>query len=119
MKTLAVILGLLFSFQGFAQNTKSIKKSVQLSGVVVTGDSLKSVPAVWIKILKTDSIDYNYLFSTPTDANGFFVLMARPGDVIGFKKEGYADTNYTLSDTLKANHLSIIQTIKSLKDTVH
>jgi len=118
MKTFVVVLVLLVGFQGFAQNTKPIKKQIQLSGVLVTGDSLKAVKGASIKVTKTDSIDYSYFFSVPTDDNGFFILMAKPGDVIGFKKEGYVDTNYTIPDTLKMPQFSIIQIINSLNDTI-
>jgi hypothetical protein len=116
MRIFIVVLVLLFGFQGFSQNTKPIKKQVQLSGVLITGDSLKAVKGASIKVTKTDSIDYSYFFSVPTDDNGFFILMAKPGDIIGFKKEGYQDTNYTIPDTLTASRLTIMQTIKSLKD---
>ena len=119
MKTIIVTLSLLFSFQCYSQNTKPIKKTIQLSGVVVTGDSLKGVPAVSIKIVKTDSIDYSYFFSVLTDADGFFLLMARPGDMLDFKKEGFVDSKYTVLDTL-SGHYSIIQVIQnkaSIKDT--
>src|ERR1700740_671705 len=100
MRIFIVVLVLLVGFQGFSQNTKQVKKQIQLSGVLVTGDSLKAVKGASIKVTKTDSIDYSFFFSVPTDDNGFFTLMARPGDVIGFKKEGYIDTNYIISDTI-------------------
>jgi hypothetical protein len=113
MKIIVVIVLVLLGFQSFSQNSKPIKKPIQLSGVLVTEDSLKPVKAASIKVTKTDSIDYSYFFSVPTDENGFFVLMARPGDIIGFKKEGYFDTDYTIPDTLKAAQYSITQQIKS------
>ena len=85
MKIVVAVLILLVGFTGFSQNSKPIKKQIQLSGVLVTGDSLKAVKGASIKVTKTDSIDYSFFFSVPTDDNGFFTLMARPGDVIGFK----------------------------------
>jgi len=117
MRIFVVVLVLLVGFQGFSQNTKPVKKQIQLSGVLVTGDSLKAVQGASIKITKTDSIDYTYFFSVPTDKDGFFVLMAKPGDVIGFKKESYADTNYVIPDTLTVSRFSFVQIIRSLKDT--
>ena len=112
MRIFVVVLVLLAGFQSFSQNIKPLKKQIQLSGVLVTGDSLKAVQGASIKITKTDSIDYSYFFSVPTDKDGFFVLMAKPGDVIGFKKESYADTNYVIPDTLKATHFDIVQIIR-------
>jgi hypothetical protein len=117
MKTFVVVLILLIGFQGFSQNTKSVKKQIQLSGVLVTGDSLKAVQGASIKVTKTDSIDYSFFFSVPTDKDGFFTLMAKPGDIIGFKKEGYQEANYAISDTLTVSHFSIVQIINSLSDT--
>ena len=112
MKKLIVTILLLIGFYGFSQNTKPIKKTIQLSGILISEDSLKAVKGASIKITKTDSIDYSYFFSVPTDENGYFVLMARPGDIISFKKEGFMDTNYTIPDTLKAAKYSITQQIK-------
>lgn len=117
MRIFILVIVLLVGFQGFSQNTKLVKKQLQLSGVLVTGDSLKAVQGASIKVTKTDSIDYSFFFSVPTDKDGFFTLMARPGDVIGFKKEGYADTNYAIPDTLTLSHFSIVQIIRNLKDT--
>lgn len=113
MKTLVAVLFLLLGFQAFSQNTKPIKKQIQLSGVLVTGDSLKAVKGASIKVTKTDSIDYSYFFSVPTDENGFFILMAKPGDIIGFKKEGYRDTSYIIPDTTRMPKVSIIQQINA------
>ena len=117
MKAFVVVLLLLVGFQSFSQNAIPKKRQIQLSGVLVTGDSLKAVQGASIKVTKTDSIDYSYFFSVPTDKDGFFILMAKPGDIIGFKKEGYIDTNYTISDTLTVSHFSFVQIIRSLKDT--
>ena len=113
MKKFVAIILVLVGFQGFSQNKKPIKKPIQLSGILISEDSLKAVKDASIKVTKTDSIDYSYFFSVPTDENGFFVLMARPGDIIGFKKEGYLDTNYTIPDTLKVAKYSITQQIRS------
>jgi hypothetical protein len=116
MKILVVILVLFVSFNCFSQNNKIVKKTIQLSGLLVNEDSLKPVTNATIKMLKTENIDYSYFFSVPTDENGFFILMACPGDVIGFKKDGYIDTSYAVPDTLKTNHYSIVQHIQNLKE---
>ncbi len=109
MKGLLIALILvLFEFSSFSQTTKPIKKPIQLSGVVVAGDSLNAIPSVSIKIIKTDSIDYSYFFSVLTDDKGFFLLMAKPGDVLEFKKEGYKDSRYAVSDTLTRKPPSIV-----------
>jgi hypothetical protein len=113
MKRWFVIIVMLVGFQSFSQTAKSVKKPIQLSGVVVAGDSLNPVPATSIKIVKTDSIDYSYFFSVLTDDKGFFLLMAKPGDVLEFKKTGYIDSRYTVPDTLTKTPPSIIHLIES------
>ena len=106
---------LLFLFLGFisgwAQGMKVQKKQIQVSGLLVTGDSLKPVRDASVKIIKTDSLNYNYFFSVPTDTNGFFILMVKPGDIIGFKKNGYEDVQFQIPDTLKSNLNSVVQII--------
>ena len=121
MKRLFVlILVVLFGFQSFSQTAKTVKKPIQLSGVVVAGDSLIPVKDASIKIVKTDSIDYSYFFNVLTDDKGFFILMAKPGDILEFKKTGYVNSRYTIPDTLTKATTSIVQILQStaiLKDT--
>jgi hypothetical protein len=112
MKALVVVISMLMGVQCFSQNKKNINRTIKLSGIVVTDDSLSPVPAVTIKILKTDSIEFNYFFSIPSEANGYFVLMVKPGDLLGFKKEGFMDSQYAVSDTLKMSSYTITQYIQ-------
>ena len=69
-----------------------------------------------IKIVKTDSMDYSYFFSVPTDKDGLFLLKVRPGDVIEFKKSGYVDSRYTTPHTLTKEYTSIIQITMQRKE---
>jgi signal peptidase I len=97
---------LLLCFTSFAQ-TQSAKpndKLIQLSGVVVEGDSLKGVPFTSIVVGKTNH-------GAVTDYDGFFTLIAKPGDVIEFVNLGYKDAQYIVPDTLTATHFSIVQII--------
>jgi hypothetical protein len=80
------------------------ERLIQLSGLVVEGDSLKGVPFTSIVIKRTGR-------GAVTDFEGFFTLIAKPGDVIEFVNLGYKDAEYTIPDTLKATHFSIVQTI--------
>ena len=117
MKTCIIVLAFLINFQCFSQNKKTTNRLIKLSGIIVTDDSLSPVPAVSIKILKTDSIDFNYFFSVPSEDNGYFVLMVKPGDIIGFKKEGFLDSKYIVSDTLKMSSYTITQYIQRKDST--
>ena len=116
MKTCITILIFLFGGTCYAQTTTIIKRPIHLSGVLVSGDSLKGVPMATIKIVKTDSMDYSYFFSVPTDKDGLFSLNVRPGDVIEFKKSGYVDSRYTTPHTLTKEYTSIIQITMQRKE---
>ena len=100
------LAAMLLCICSFAQNQpkKSEEKLVQLSGVVVEGDSLKGVPFTSIVVGKSNH-------GAVTDFDGFFTLIAKPGDVIEFVNLGYKDAQYVVPDTLKATHFSIVQII--------
>ena len=99
-------IALVWGFSGFAQNP--VKKApdgfIQLSGVVVEGDSLKGVPFTSLVVKRTGH-------GTVTDYDGFFTIIVKPGDVIEFVNLGFKDRQYLVPDTLKATHFSIIQTV--------
>jgi hypothetical protein len=102
---LAAMLALCCS--AFAQTqpvAKTNDRLIQLSGVVVEGDSLKGVPFTSIVVGKTNH-------GAVTDYEGFFTLIAKPGDVIEFVNLGYKDAFYAVPDTLTATHFSIVQII--------
>lgn len=101
------LVAIVFCFQSFGQTStiKTEEKLIQLSGVVVEGDSLKGVPFTSIVVGKTNH-------GAVTDYDGFFTLIAKPGDVIEFVNLGYKDAEYTVPDTLKATHYSIVQIIR-------
>jgi len=82
---------------------------LQLSGVVVTGDSLKPVPFVNVVIKHT----YRGTYS---DYYGFFSLVASRGDTIEFTSVGYKKGKFIIPDTLTENRYSLIEMLS--KDTV-
>lgn len=89
----------------FAQTPANTdKKLIQLSGVVVEGDSLKGVPFTSLVVGNTNH-------GAVTDIDGFFTLIAQPGDVIEFVNLGFKDAKYVVPDTLTATHFSIVQII--------
>ncbi|GAB1404060.1 hypothetical protein MASR1M74_12390 [Lentimicrobium sp.] len=74
----------------------------QLSGIVVSGDSLRPVPYVSIRIK-------GYNRGTISDFYGFFSLVARKGETVQFSAVGYKKSQYRIPDTLKGNHYSMVQ----------
>ncbi len=96
---------MLLCFTSFAQTQpKTNEHLIQLSGVVVEGDSLKGVPFTSLVIGKTNH-------GAVTDYDGFFTLIVKPGDVIEFVNLGFKDAQYIVPDTLTATHFSIVQII--------
>lgn len=82
---------------------------LQLSGIVVTGDSLKPVPFVSVVIKHT-------FRGTFSDYYGFFSLVASRGDTIEFTAVGFKKGGYIIPDTLTENRYSLIEMLS--KDTI-
>jgi len=99
----ALISGLLFS-------QKTSPKVIQLSGIVVTGDSLSPVPFAGVY---ASSRAYQ---GSATDYFGFFSIAAEEGDTIVFTSIGYRDGSYVVPDSLESNRLSLVQFMR--RDTV-
>ncbi len=85
----------------FAQTQQNSKNLIQLSGVVVSSDSLYEMPyaAVYNKTKRHGLI---------ADIYGFFSIVAQPGDTIMFKYFAYKPSSYIVPDTLKDERYSII-----------
>jgi hypothetical protein len=110
MKRILLILAVILSGNVFSQNDNSVVKNnyIQLSGIVVEGDSLLGVPFVSV-----------YKGSKPvtiTDYYGFFTLVVQPGDEIRFASLAHQNALYKLDDTLSLKHYYIIQRL--VKDTI-
>lgn len=104
-----VFLFLGFSLVSSSQNT--IKKQlIQLSGVVVSADSLDQMPFTTI-FHKGDKR------GTVADYYGYFSIVTIPGDTLLFSYYGYKTSSYIVPDTLKEDRYSIIHIMH--KDTVN
>lgn len=77
------------------------EKLIQLSGVVVSTDSLSEMPfaSIFDKTVKRGTI---------ADAYGFFSMVVKPGDTIVFKYAGHKPSSYIVPDTLTEDRYSII-----------
>ncbi len=82
---------------------------VQLSGIIVTGDSLSPVPYTGVMLKHSNR-------GTVSDFYGFFSIVAQPGDEIEFSSIGYKKTIYRIPDSLNENRYSLIQILN--RDTV-
>lgn len=93
--------------QAVAQNNGD--SLIQLSGVVVSGDSLTPVPFTSVMIKGSHR-------GTICDYYGFFSLVARKSDTIEFRSLGYTSAEVLIDDTLSDNRYSMIQLLQ--RDTV-
>lgn len=100
MKQLKLILSLLV-IMSCARSIAQDKSLIQLSGVVVSSDSLREMPyaSVYNKSVKRGAI---------ADIYGFFSLVVHRGDTIAFKYVGHQTGFYVVPDSLIDNRYSII-----------
>jgi hypothetical protein len=105
-----VIISLFVSFFCSAQEKRSDDKLIQLSGVVVSNDSLEQMPFTTI-------FDRASKRGTIADYYGFFSMVVFPGDTLMFSYYGYKTSSFIVPDTLTDNRYSIIHMM--YKDTIN
>lgn len=102
MKRFCILLSFCISvFFGQAQEKRDSLKLIQLSGVVVSNDSLNQMPF-------TTVFDLESRRGTISDYYGFFSMVVYPGDTLMFSYYGYKTSSFIVPDTLKDNRYSII-----------
>ncbi len=88
---------------------------VQLTGVVVTADSLHSIPYTHIAVKGSRR-------GAIADYHGFFSMVARKGDTIQFTSVGFEPVLFVLPDTLSGKRYSLMQVMQvdtfTLSETV-
>lgn len=99
MKLGLIVLVLLVQTFVFGQTQND--RLVQLSGVVISSDSLQEMPyaAIYNRSVKRGTI---------ADMYGFFSLVVQPGDTLLFRYVGHKPSSYIVPDTLKDDRYSII-----------
>jgi hypothetical protein len=99
MKIGLIVLVLLLQTFVFGQTQND--RLVQLSGVVISSDSLQEMPyaAIYNRSVKRGTI---------ADMYGFFSLVVQPGDTLLFRYVGHKPSSYIVPDTLKDDRYSII-----------
>ncbi len=95
-------------FNSFAQQEDN--DLIQFSGLVMTADSLMTVP--YANIFSTSSRR-----GTFSDLNGYFNFVAKKGDTIAFTCIGFQKSYYVIPDTLSSNKYSMVKLMTS--DTVY
>lgn len=110
MRHFLPILFLVVFTHSFAQQEEPRDSMlIQLSGVVVSNDSLEQMPFTTI-------FDRGTRRGTIADYYGYFSLVVFPGDTLMFSFYGYKTSSFIVPDTLTDNRYSIIHMM--YKDTV-
>lgn len=111
LRTISLLI-LLVPFCAQAQSRKGLSDSelIQFSGLVMTSDSLMTIP--YVNIFSKSSRR-----GTSSDLNGYFNFVAKKGDTIMFTCIGYKDSYYVIPDSLTATKYSMVKLMTS--DTVH
>lgn len=102
MKQLIVLLGVLFITIGLSAQKKVDDDLVQVSGIVMTSDSLGGLAYATIAVKETSRGTYaNY--------EGFFSIVVRKGETLIFQSIGFEQKEYVIPKDHKGNRLSIVQ----------
>jgi hypothetical protein len=105
MKLVALLaLTLSLSFGVFSQEKPAVAPDsllIQLSGVIVSSDSLTQLPFATV-------FNRQSRRGTIADYYGFFSLVVLPGDTLMFSYYGYKTSSFIVPDTLKENRYSMI-----------
>jgi hypothetical protein len=107
-KTLLLLL-LAISFATTSLSAQHTKKIIQLTGIVISKDSLQPVAFTNILLKGTSR-------GTISDFSGYFSLVVALGDTLKFSSIGFKTEYYPISDTLTQTSYSLIQTLG--RDTV-
>jgi hypothetical protein len=106
MKKIILILSIILSsiywpLHAQLKNTNS-KPLIELTGVVMSADSLQYIPYVMINVVNKND-------GTISNEKGVFNLLVHIGDTLEFVAQGFGLKYYTIPDNLKQNRYSIIQ----------
>ena len=104
MKKILIILFFLYYYSCYSQD-----KSVQLTGIIVSNDSLLTVPFANI------FVKYNNI-GTISDFYGYFSLVASKGDTIIFSCLGYKKEIFIIPEFTEEKFITIVQKLET--DTI-
>jgi hypothetical protein len=82
---------------------------IQLSGVTISRDSLFPVPFTTVMVKNANR-------GTTSDFYGYFSFVAKKGDTLIFSSIGYKEAKFVVSDSLRGDRYSLIQTLS--RDTI-
>tara|TARA_B110000116_G_scaffold21622_1_gene16864 strand:- start:955 stop:1575 length:621 start_codon:yes stop_codon:yes gene_type:complete len=104
MRKILIIFLFSISLSSFAQD-----KSVQLTGILVSTDSLLTIPFSNVLIKNKQK-------GTISDFYGYFSLVAGKGDTIVFSCLGYKKTKFIIPENTEENFITVVQKLET--DTI-
>jgi hypothetical protein len=105
MKFLQLFIILFFAVSfSFSQKNTNNEKLIQLSGVVVSADSLNQMPFTTI-------FNKGNRRGTVADYYGYFSIVVFPKDTLLFSYYGYKTSSYIVPDTLSEDRYSMIHVL--------
>jgi len=109
-KLLIVILLLIFATVSYSQKSQELQP-IQFSGVVIAvkNDQARPLPYTNIAVRGTPR-------GTSSNVDGFFSLVALPGETISFSRLGFEKQDFTLPEGIEGNTLS--EVIIMTQDTI-
>ncbi|UYQ93998.1 carboxypeptidase-like regulatory domain-containing protein [Chitinophaga horti] len=93
-----------------AQLTAFKDSVIQISGVTMTADSLRAIPAVSILVRGQNR-------GTISNSQGIFSIVAFKGDTLSFSAVGFRKKEYKIPPDLRGNNFSMIQLL--VEDTTY
>lgn len=110
-KKLIIFLSLLFMPFLLKAQLKAFKDSIiQISGITMTADSLRAIPAVSIIVRGQNR-------GTISNSQGVFSIVAFKGDTLSFSAVGFRKKDYKIPANLPGNSYSVIQLLT--EDTIY
>jgi hypothetical protein len=100
--TYILLFFLFFPFLLKAQFSQFKDSIIQISGITMTADSLRAVPAVSILVRGQNR-------GTISNSQGVFSIVAFKGDTLSFSAVGFKKKDYKIPLTLPGNNYSMIQ----------
>ncbi|MBP9932873.1 MAG: carboxypeptidase-like regulatory domain-containing protein [Chitinophagaceae bacterium] len=102
MKKIIVLLILLFSLKPFVKAQTGFEGMVELTGIVMSADSLRYLPFVNVGVPSRNE-------GTTGSERGVFTIIVRMGDTLEFSSIGYRKKKYVIPQNLSSNRYSVIQ----------
>lgn len=100
-----LVLSVLHSYAQTTESTSLDSGLIQLSGVVVSEETLAELPY-------TTVLDKTSRRGVFCDYYGYFTMVVYPGDTLIFSAYGHKTSNYIVPDTLSNNFYSIIHVME-------